>query len=303
MMNFPTYSPDFKPAPPIGDPFWKGIQVNLDFSIIGAHKAGTTWLYYCLSQHPDLFIPGEQNIFTLYQEKGGKYYNDLYTPAGKHQKLGDFSNSSILDAELPKIFAEKYPNIKLIMMCRHPVKRAFSHYLMDASLGDVNPQQFSFHDALLRPQTYSYYELGLYFKHITRYLEYIERDQLFIFTMDEMRRNPKALIDKICNFLEVSRLDSLSFEQKVNSWQSNQLHIHPAARTMRQLVKILFPQKAHEKLGHYYMKLLSTIAERFVRTSKPTISEDVDTLLKEKYFSENRKLETLIEADLSSWDT
>ena len=37
-----------------------------DFSVIGAAKAGTIWLYYCLEGHHQMFvsIPRELNLFS-----------------------------------------------------------------------------------------------------------------------------------------------------------------------------------------------------------------------------------------------
>ena len=33
-----------------------------DFICIGAQKAGTSWLYYTLKEHPDIEFPGEKEV-------------------------------------------------------------------------------------------------------------------------------------------------------------------------------------------------------------------------------------------------
>ena len=301
-VELPLNSPMFKPAPPLNDTFWERILVELDFSIIGAPKSGTSWLFYCLNQHSDLFIPGEQNAFTLFQEKGAIYYNDLYKYATPSQKLGDYSSSYMVDPHLPEVLAVKYPGIKLIIVCRNPIERAFSHYLMDVTSGKVDREKMSFRDTLLNPQTYSYYDVGLYFKHISRFLKYIKRPNLLILTTDEIHNMPESTIHRVFDFLEVDRPGSLSLDNQINTWQSNKLHRSTFMTTMRNAAKRVFPEKLHDKVGHYYMTALNAFANRCIKIPRPKIPEADKALLKEKFYPENRKLETVIGADLSSWD-
>lgn len=300
-IDLPTYSPYFKPAPLPGDPFWDGIEVNLHFSIIGAPKSGTSWLFYCLNQHPDIFIPGEQNGFTEFQSKGTKYYYDLYKYTKEYQKLGDYSNSYMLDENLPQIFVEKFPDIKLIIVCRNPVKRAFSHYLMDITSGAINPEKVNFRDALVHPRKYSYYDFGLYHKHISRYLQYISRENILVIITDEIRTSSETVINRTFDFLGVSRITSLTLEN-INTWQSNRIHRSSLVRTVRKIARSILPGRIRDKAGYYYMTFLNSIANHFVKIPQPTISEADKVWLQEKYYDENRKLETLLGKDLSSWD-
>lgn len=209
----------------------------------------------------------------------------------------------MLDTNLPRVFAEKFPNIKLIMVCRNPVKRAFSHYLMDITNKRFDPAQVSFHDALLHPRTYSYYDLGLYDKHLQRYLAHIQRENICIITLDDIRQMPEATLGNVCDFLGVSRFDALPVKNSINTWESTRLHRSPLMTTLRKVAKLILPGKAQQKAGFYYMNFLNKFASRFLRQPpRPTISEADQTMLKELYYQENRKLERLIERDLSAWN-
>ncbi len=46
------------------------------FVVIGAQRAGTTWLYECLKAHPDVFLPDtkELHFFDHHFDKGESYY-------------------------------------------------------------------------------------------------------------------------------------------------------------------------------------------------------------------------------------
>ena len=47
-----------------------------NFLVIGAQRAGTTWLYECLREHPEIFLPEtkELHYFDLNHEKGDEWY-------------------------------------------------------------------------------------------------------------------------------------------------------------------------------------------------------------------------------------
>src|ERR1700753_62842 len=119
----------------------------IDFFLVGAPKAGTTSIYKYLCQSPDIFAPEikEPNYYTnvgpnkrnVANIKDKEKYLKLYAKAADSQVKGDFSVSYMHDAEACKKIKQDNPDAKIIMIVRHPVQRAYSHWLMDRREGFV----------------------------------------------------------------------------------------------------------------------------------------------------------------------
>ena len=69
-----------------------------DFICLGAPRAGTTWLYECLNEHPGVFLPLKEVHFFIkvhgrdyYTEKGLSWYLSLFKPARENQISGDIA--------------------------------------------------------------------------------------------------------------------------------------------------------------------------------------------------------------------
>jgi len=301
------HSPRFKISPSIDSSFWRNLRVDLGFSIIGAPKCGTTWLDIYLNHHPSIFLPGEQNVFTLFQEKGADYFNSLYE-GHDAQLLGDHSNINMLDPNLPEIFAKKYPQMKLIMVCREPVSRAFSHYLMDTSKGHINPEVNSFYDVLFEPITYSYYDLGLYAKHLKRYLEFFDKNSILVLTLDEIANFPDVTMKKVFEFLSVQPSINLPPIQRENTWEQRKIERHSSVFFIRRLAMIFFPKKIYSPLRDHWFKnhhqhFLKVVA-KYYHPQKPegdSIERGKD-LLRDLYLESNAELESLTGLNLSSWN-
>lgn len=295
------HSPRFKPAPCWDDPFWQAVQAEIDFSIIGAAKAGTTWLHSCLRQHSGIFLPDEHNLLTLFHERGPAYYNALYH-AAPSRMAGDYSTTYYLDPELPHALAQRYPRLKIIMVCRNPIQRAFSHYLMDVNKRVIDPRRLSFLEALQCPVTFSYYNQGLYYQHIMDYRRYFTADAMLILIFEEVIGQPEAAIDRVFKFLEVERSYGLKLANKENTWIDQYILNNKAYRAGRSFVYRLLPRWLYELSRHTMYPRLRDFVEYVIKPPKPQLPPAVHDLLREKFYKPNRQLEELLGVDLSMWD-
>ncbi len=299
--NLPLHSPRFKPAPPINSPFWDHIRVDLGFTIIGAPKCGTTWLHTCLQQHPELWLPDEQNFFTLFSERGPAYYNQLYADSAG-RLCGDYSNTYMLDEALPHILAARYPHLKIIMVCRNPIQRAFSHYLMDVDKSGIKPDQLSFYQALFQPVTYSYYDLGLYFKHIRKYLDHFPLEAVEVLIFEDLIKRPQENLIRIFNFLGVDSKVEVKIPAKENTWTDRVFTKNRAFRSARLMTYQTLPSGLYASLKQQVYPRLRRAAEKFFSFDKPMISADARNLLREQYDGPNRQLASFLNMDLSGWE-
>ena len=108
----------------------KSPQIN--FTIIGAQKSGTSSLYYYLEEHPNISvsIKKELHFWSLHYEKGQDWYRShfLPIPEGEFWQTGEASPTYLDSPETPERMYREFPDMKLIVLLRNPVSRAISHY-------------------------------------------------------------------------------------------------------------------------------------------------------------------------------
>ena len=130
------------------------------FMILGSQKAGTTYLFECIMSHPLAIKPKnnrrethsldwnykhyestrqqQQYIQSFYYYKELQYHPSCFT--------GDSTPSYLMDhvrvlPRMQRLYHDHHPNIKFIVLCRHPIHRAISHYAMVTSTKPATPAQ------------------------------------------------------------------------------------------------------------------------------------------------------------------
>jgi len=213
-----------------------------NFFIVGAANSGTTSLYTCLNQHPEVFLPAlkephyfahlrpayEQRYMRTYVTEE-KAYLKLFRRAAGYRAIGEASPSYLFDAEAPLRIRSVVPHARIIMLLRDPVERAHSHYLMDVREG-VQDQHFyeAVEEDWYRSEkgwgrSHLYVELGLYAEQVDRYMSAFGSDQVLILMFEELRRasqNGKSALAKVLRFLDVdvSYLDRIDTSYAENSY-------------------------------------------------------------------------------------
>jgi hypothetical protein len=174
-----------------------------DFIGIGAQRAGTSWMYACLYEHPHICMPRKEiNFFSRDRNwtRGFAWYERIFAECRPDALSGEFSTSYLTTADTPARIRTRYPDARLIVSLRHPVERAYSSYLNDIVAGEV-PQTRGFSEALeTHPE---YLEAGRYASHLQRFLDLFPREQLLVSIFDDARRNPLGAVQDIYRFLGV----------------------------------------------------------------------------------------------------
>ena len=109
------------------------------FIIIGPAKSGAMSLFNWISQHPKMTPPVQNEVRFLdrYYECGFDWYESHFPPVSQNAGVisGEASPSYLLHAKQATVLKEKYPKIKLVVLHRNPVKRAYSHFQMQKRMG------------------------------------------------------------------------------------------------------------------------------------------------------------------------
>jgi len=284
-----------------------------NFFIVGAPKAGTTYLYNMLKQHPDVFFPDrkELNHFSAWEiQQQRLYYEEkvisdhdeyisLYQSASFCPIRGVASVSYLFYPKVPGRIFKSCPDARILIMLRNPCHRAFSHYLMDERLGyvDVPFSEIIFKGkADLRLSLYyqQYVELGLYAEQVKRYLDVFGREQLHVILFERARGNWERTLSDIYAFLGIpdSFMPVNEAQNPYRAGRNAALQKVYKNRRIRRFLKALLPQKLRDRL----------LDRLFPQNEKPKMSGEVLAELRHLYRKDTVNLGKLLNADiLNMW--
>jgi hypothetical protein len=177
------------------------------FVVAGAQKSGTTWLFECLDEHPEVFVPTvkEVHFFCPTSEcrfstanNGEGWYKTQFKSDGSTKALGDLSTDYMYYSECAGHLAKYNPALKVIFMLRNPIDRAYSAYWMwRRHTPDLPP----FREVLR--QNDSLVARGLYTEQIKRYFRTFPKNQIRVYIYEEFIEAPDSSIEDLYRFIGV----------------------------------------------------------------------------------------------------
>jgi hypothetical protein len=208
---------------------------KIDFFLVGAARCGTTSLYNYLNNCEDVFLPKvkEPNFFSnvdspksedfelpkpdkSYHSKiinSKEIYDSLYQDAAINQLKGDTSPSYLWDRKVAKKLYDHNPHAKIIISLRHPVERAYSHYIMNYYTGaDSNK---SFQEALndqkieMWGTCNQYLEMSAYFHQVNAYYEIFPKSQIKILIYEDWTKDVRMKVNEVFEFLGLKPCESI----------------------------------------------------------------------------------------------
>ena len=195
-------------------------DARLAFLIAGVQKAGTSALHDYLSEVPALQLPSSKELHFFDDERtvdwSAPNYGPLHEPFVADDRLrGEATPITLYWPQALERVAAYNPAMRLILIFRDPVSRAFSHWQMEWARG---AEQLPFDQAIrvgrARMATSapvagfdrvaSYVERGFYGRQLARALRLFGRENILCLAQDTLERDPDALLARICRFLEVA---------------------------------------------------------------------------------------------------
>jgi hypothetical protein len=188
-----------------------------DFLIIGAQKAGTTSLFDYLEATPSVrpALAKEVHYFDRNGHRSPNWYRANFPLATfpRDWVTGESSPYYLLHPGIPSRVVDLVPHVRLIVMLRHPVDRAYSHFQHSRAYG-MEPVD-DFQEALAleglrtdegwsrleggayrddRVEWFSYARRSVYMPQLRRWLKYFPPEAVAVFTMEEMAHQPRKVI-------------------------------------------------------------------------------------------------------------
>ena len=189
-----------------------------NFMCVGAERAGTTYLWRVLRQHPDVYLTARKE--THFYSRSFAYIPlvlyeaTFFGDCGAQRSIGEMSPEYMRFPEVAgRLRATLGAGLKLIFCLREPVRRAFSQYLLRCRLLEENE---SFERAVeLEPvriaeQRYfglrrAYVGGSRYLAQIRGFLEVFPRENLFfIVTEEDFGANARSTFARVCEFLGIA---------------------------------------------------------------------------------------------------
>lgn len=267
---------------------------------IGVQRAGTTWLHKLLAGHPQVYMPTrrkEIRFFERYYERGPGWYSSFFPSpeeAGCYQAIGEISTQYYDCQKCPERISKCLPEIKMIIMLRHPVSRAYSHYGFVVQRRNYDG---SFEEFLRdRPKSL---EKGFYSRFLKRYLQYFDRTQilalLFEEAVDDVSKTKRTLSDFLK--IELDQFPSPVGGGKVNasSVPTFQALTSLAVTTARTLRKWHMEPVVDFVRRRGIMRILAK------GSPLPPLDEELKQRLSQRYLGEFDELEECMQIDLSCW--
>lgn len=285
---------------------------KIDFACVGAVKAGTTWLYECLKEHPQLSLSHikELNYFCTKHLWPGSNINNMYDNTwlknqfhkNKSTKYyGEVSPSYLADPSNPSLLHFHNPKIKIIFMFRNPYE-AFQSLYGELSKRVKLPETFE----LFVDQHLSLGNTFLYGARLDDYLKLFSMDQMHFIIFDDIKTKPERIIADIFSFLEIDNTVIPSvLNKRVNEKRSpNSILLRDSMYTVDKILNFLLPLKMKRFIGRMGLNQIAEAIQNLnlTKMQKANVSDACSLLLKQYFHDDIVKLSSLIQRDLTSWN-
>lgn len=205
------------------------------FLVIGTQRGGTTSLFRALSDHPDVFRPTVSKgvgYFDLAYERGPRWYRGHFPlastvrrRAGERGRCFESSGYYSFHPLAAARIAADLPHVKVVLMVRDPVERAFSAWKHEHRRGF---EDLPFADALAQEDQrlqhevdritaepgyesfhhrhHAYRGRGRYAEQVQRFVDELGSDQVYVLDADRFFDDPRSELDALFDWLGLRRV-------------------------------------------------------------------------------------------------
>ena len=238
--------------------FYRGITSPLrllpDFLVIGTQRGGTTSLYHYLEELPCIApaTTKEIHFFDRRFNKGLAWYRGHFPTRLERQYeqrfhkrafvTGEASPSYLFHPHVPRRIAKALPHVKLIVLLRNPVDRAYSQYYhavelgletlsFEAAIKDEEERTARERAKIMQDEHYesyafkhlSYLSRGIYVDQLQTWMSLFPREQFLILKSEDFYADPASSVKQVLSFLDIpeSEMKEQSYKQYNNTTYSS----------------------------------------------------------------------------------
>lgn len=290
-----------------------------NFLIVGTARAATTTIHEYLKQHPDIYMTEwkEPSFFTFKDKENASFttgrpvkfvtkvedYQSLFKGAENKLVRGESSTPYLYfyKQTIPNIkeTISNYEDIKILIVLRNPIERAYSQYMM--KVRDL-VEDMPFMNALLSERNrkeenahfdFFYSERGLYYNQVKAYIQHFKHVKIVFY--EDFKENNELVLDEIIDFLNLKKINfqSIGFQN---------ISGKPKVKLISRLLKEdFFVKRKLKKVvpDSLLLEMNSFIMRKNLNNVK--MGEEAKNYLRNYYSEDVKKLEELLAIDLSKW--
>jgi hypothetical protein len=263
----------------------ESIQPN--FICIGAQRAGTTWLYHCLKEHPQVFVSDKKELrfFNYHYNDGIESYQHNFKQVSNEIAIGELTPDYYHQEDALLRIKKHIPNIKLIFILRNPIHRAYSHYQLYYG---TQYNKMTFRKTYLKHS--DIIEWGKYGQHLKFIYKHFKKENILTIDYDLLKDHPDQFLTTVFTFLGISP----KFRPSIVNKTFNKV-IYPKTQKMMQRLK----------LQGFIKFIKNTVVGDFIRTKqhqkKSNITNDDYDYLANQFKDDIILLNSILKIDYSHW--
>jgi len=280
-----------------------------NFFIAGGSKCGTTNISYYLDLHPQVFVSklNEPYYFCKWDLpkdfvresmiRDEKKYLNLFKKATTHKAIGEATPSYLHSPNSAKMIKKRFPESKIIISIRNPIDRAHSGYFSNEFMNKDNQNfrdMINNHKKLIEDNEFFIYNIlepGFYSKHIKRFQNIFDKDNIKIIIFEDYIKNTENTIKSILEFLGLET-NFQFIEQPKRGYRKPKnvfSEILFNSNIIRKMSTSLIPTVTRQKIGEQFL---------LKEVEKPKMLQTDRKYLKDLYQDEVKNLEIMLSKKL-----
>ncbi|RMF05764.1 sulfotransferase, partial [Candidatus Woesearchaeota archaeon] len=237
-----------------------------NFIVVGAQKSGTTSIYNYLRQHPEVYLPDRKECWFLSEAKPGKIpgdvtekdmvrtieqYRKLFSKVKNEKAIGEVSPDYLFyhknTIKNIKKYFPKPEKVKIIIILRNPVDRAYSAYY---HLRREGREKLPFEDAIKKEKErikkgaglgWRYTQMGFYYEQVKDFIENFPETRVYLF--EDFKKDPAGIMKDILKFIGVNPDFEIDYSVKYN------ISGEVRSRALRTITEAVFRSKTIQKIA------------------------------------------------------
>ena len=220
------------------------IRVLPDFVVIGSSKSGTTSLHHYIIQHPSIIAERNVHFFEYIHTDSIEWYRAHFpTKVYKNFKkiirkekliVGEQTATYLFHPLIPKRIHDTLKTVKLIVVLRNPVDRAYSNYqhqvregiekqtfeeaikseLKRIEICKNNPEYKINNNDFNNNVVFSYLRHGIYVDFIKAWMKFFTKEQFLILPTYELNNNRVKFLKQVFDYLNVPNFEISDIERQ-----------------------------------------------------------------------------------------
>jgi len=288
-----------------------------DFVVVGSPRCGTTSLFFYLKQHPEIFLPQRKELHffsydLLARNANGPGDRDVlrslcaseaeylqcFDEAKPRQVVGEISPSYLYYASVvSRRIYEKLRPVKIVILLRNPIEKAFSQY---QHLVQEGRETLSFFEALMQEKRrkelmwgdiWLYAESSLFAENVRTFLSIFGWQNVKVIIGEQLFASPRLVLQDLLQFLEVNPAVEIDPSNVYN--RSGQVRLPVMARLISQ--ESLIKRAGRRMLPGALRFRLRLLLQDLNTGRKPEIDAESRAFLRDFFHQDVRKLETILE--------